>query len=70
MIRKGQACWSAMGTGSGSLHRFIVGMFGIEVQFIRLSHPDAFASIVATLPFRGSSEAWQMTSASRNQDQQ
>ena len=29
MIRKGQA--SAMGTGSGLLHRFIVGMFGIEV---------------------------------------
>jgi IS6 family transposase len=23
MIRKGQACWSAMGTGSGSLHRSI-----------------------------------------------
>ena len=29
MIRKGQA--SAGGTGSGLLHRFIVGMFGIEV---------------------------------------
>ena len=29
MIRKGQA--SAMGTGFGLLHRFIVGMFGIEV---------------------------------------
>ena len=29
MIRKGQA--SAMGTGSGLLHRFIVSMFGIEV---------------------------------------
>ena len=31
MIRKGQACWSAMGNGSGSLHRLIVGMFGIKV---------------------------------------
>jgi transposase, IS6 family len=31
MIRKGQACWSAMGTGSGLLHRFVLGMFGIEV---------------------------------------
>ena len=31
MIRKGQACRSAMGTGSGLLHRSIVGMFGIEV---------------------------------------
>ena len=31
MIRKGQACWSAMGTGSGLLHRFIVSMFGIAV---------------------------------------
>jgi hypothetical protein len=27
MIRKGQACWSAVGL----LHRFIVGMFGMEV---------------------------------------
>ena len=31
MIRKGQACWSAMGTGSGLLHRFVLGMFGIDV---------------------------------------
>jgi transposase, IS6 family len=31
MIRKGQACWSAMGTGSGLLHHFVLGMFGIEV---------------------------------------
>ena len=31
MIRKGQACGSAIGTGSGLLHRFVLGMFGIEV---------------------------------------
>ena len=30
MIRKGQACESATGTGSGLLHRFVLGMFGIE----------------------------------------
>ena len=30
MIRKGQACWSAAGAKIGLLHRFIVGMFGIE----------------------------------------
>jgi hypothetical protein len=30
MIRKGQACGSAP-TRVGLLHRFIVGMFGIEV---------------------------------------
>jgi hypothetical protein len=30
MIRKGQACWSAVGVKLGLLHRFIVGMFGIE----------------------------------------
>jgi transposase, IS6 family len=31
MIRKGQACESATGTGSGLLHRFVLGMFGLEV---------------------------------------
>ena len=31
MIRKGQACWSATGARVGLLHRFIVGMFGLEV---------------------------------------
>jgi hypothetical protein len=31
MIRKGQACESAMGTGSSLLHRFVLGMFGIAV---------------------------------------
>ena len=31
MIRKGQACWSAAGVKVGQLHRFIVGMFGLEV---------------------------------------
>jgi hypothetical protein len=31
MIRKGQACWSAVGAKVGQLHRFIVGMFGLEV---------------------------------------
>ena len=30
MIRKGRACWSAAGEKIGLLHRFIVGMFGIE----------------------------------------
>ena len=30
-IRKGQACVSAIGTESGLLHRFVLGMFGIEV---------------------------------------
>jgi hypothetical protein len=30
MIRKGQACCSAPGAKVGLLHRFIVGMFGIE----------------------------------------
>jgi hypothetical protein len=25
-----QACWSAVGAKVGLLHRFIVGMFGIE----------------------------------------
>jgi hypothetical protein len=30
MIRKGQACWSAVGVKAGLLHHFIVGMFGIE----------------------------------------
>jgi IS6 family transposase len=27
MIRKGQACWSAVGTTDGLLHRFILGLF-------------------------------------------
>ena len=27
MIRKGQACESATGTGSGLLHRFVLGTF-------------------------------------------
>jgi hypothetical protein len=31
MIHKGQACCSAVGAKVGLLHRFIVGMFGIEV---------------------------------------
>jgi hypothetical protein len=31
VIRKGQACGSATGSGSGLLHRFVLGMFGIEV---------------------------------------
>ncbi|HWY92599.1 MAG TPA: hypothetical protein VNY04_06830 [Chthoniobacterales bacterium] len=31
MIRKGQACCSAVGAKVGLLHRFIVGMFGLEV---------------------------------------
>jgi hypothetical protein len=31
MIRKGQACWRAVGAKVGLLHRFIVGMFGLEV---------------------------------------
>ena len=31
MIRKGQAYGSAVGAKVGLLHRFIVGMFGIEV---------------------------------------
>jgi hypothetical protein len=30
MIRKGQACWRAAGVKVGLLHRFIVGMFGME----------------------------------------
>jgi transposase, IS6 family len=30
MIRKSQACWSAVGVKVGLLHRFIVGIFGIE----------------------------------------
>ena len=30
MIRKGQACWSAAGVKVGLLHRFVVGMLGIE----------------------------------------
>ena len=30
MIRKGQACWSAVAAKVGLLHRFIVGMFGME----------------------------------------
>jgi transposase-like protein len=30
MIRKGQACWNATGAKVGLLHRFIVGIFGIE----------------------------------------
>jgi transposase-like protein len=30
MIRKGQACWSAAGVKVDLLHRFIVGMFGME----------------------------------------
>jgi len=30
MIRKGQACWSAVGAKVGLLHCFIVGMFGSE----------------------------------------
>jgi hypothetical protein len=30
MIRKGQSCWSAAGVKVCLLHRFIVGMFGIE----------------------------------------
>jgi hypothetical protein len=31
MIRKGQACECATGAEVGLLHRFIVGMFGMEV---------------------------------------
>jgi transposase, IS6 family len=31
MIRKGQACWSAVGAKVGLLHRFTVGMFGLRV---------------------------------------
>jgi transposase, IS6 family len=31
MIRKDQACWSAVGATVGLLHRFTVGMFGMEV---------------------------------------
>jgi len=31
MIRKGQACWSAVGAKVGPLDRFIVGMFGLEI---------------------------------------
>jgi IS6 family transposase len=31
MIRKGQACGSSAGVKVGLLHRFIVGMFGLEV---------------------------------------
>jgi len=31
MIRKGQACESATGTGSSLLHRFVLGIFGIDV---------------------------------------
>jgi transposase-like protein len=31
MIRKGQACWSAVCAKVGLLYRFIVGMFGTEV---------------------------------------
>jgi transposase-like protein len=31
MIRKDQACWSAVGATVGLLRRFIVGMFGVEV---------------------------------------
>jgi len=31
MIRKGQACRSAVGANVGLLHRFIVDMFGLEV---------------------------------------
>jgi hypothetical protein len=31
MIHKGQACCSEVGAKVGLLHRFIVGMFGIEV---------------------------------------
>ena len=31
MLRKGQACESATGTGSGLLHRFVLGIFGIDV---------------------------------------
>jgi hypothetical protein len=30
MIRKGQSRWSVVGVNVGLLHRFIVGMFGIE----------------------------------------
>jgi transposase, IS6 family len=29
-IRQGQACWSEVGANVGLLHRFIVGMFGLE----------------------------------------
>ena len=31
MFRKDQACWSATGARVGLLHRFIVGMFGLQV---------------------------------------
>ena len=31
MIRKGRACWSAAGVKVGQLHRYIVGMFVLEV---------------------------------------
>jgi hypothetical protein len=51
MIRKGKACESATGTGFGLSYRFALGVFGIDVRFIKLRHAAAFDSIVATLPF-------------------
>jgi len=39
MIRKGQACWSAVCAKVGLLYGFIVGMFGIEVSFIGVISP-------------------------------
>ena len=45
MIRKGQACGSAMGTGSGLLHRFVLGMFGIG-GLIHLVIAPTFRSIL------------------------
>src|ERR1700736_1448134 len=48
----GRACGRTPAARVGLLHRFMVGVFAIEVRFIQLSHPPAFDSKVATLPFR------------------
>jgi len=50
MIRKGQACWSAVGAKVGLLHRFIVGMFGFGSLIHSVIAPHLpFDSKVATL---------------------
>jgi hypothetical protein len=40
MIRKGQACWSAVYAKVGLLYRFIVGMLEWKSDSVELSHPS------------------------------
>jgi hypothetical protein len=52
MIRKGQACRSAVGAKSVCFITLLLVCLEWKPNFIRLSHPAAFDSKVATLPVK------------------